>query len=150
MTTLRISLLATLAALGSGCETGTRFGDAPAAPEPTVVSPAHGDGPSGEPFPTDAAPPVIGCRFPGIDSAEKKRDFGWLEHADTSFIVFGKENGRLTVIIEGYLLREGATLGDYVVVAIGEDGIRLREIDGTGTRTKAFGRGPIQGCGPWE
>lgn len=64
----------------------------------------------------------------------------WLEYADVGFIVFGQENGRRTAIIEGRLLQEGSRVGDYIVVAIDEDGIRLREANGTGTRVKDFRR----------
>lgn len=72
----------------------------------------------------------------------------WLEHADVGFIVFGQENGKRTAIIEGRLLQEGSKVGDYIVVAIDEDGIRLREANGTGTRVKDFRRKAAGGA--WQ
>ena len=70
----------------------------------------------------------------------RTRSLSWHENADVSFIVFGQQDGRRTAIIEGRLLQEGNQVGDYVVVSIEEDGIRLREIDGAGTRFKKFRR----------
>lgn len=65
----------------------------------------------------------------------------WLEHADMGFIVFGRQNGQTTAIIEGQMLQEGTHVGEYVVIGIDEnEGIRLKELNGQGTRIKRFPR----------
>lgn len=74
---------------------------------------------------------------PGNSKAGKK-GLGWLEHADVGFVVFEEVNGRGTALVEGRLLQEGSTVGDYVVVSIDDEAIRLKEIAGTGTRIKRF------------
>lgn len=71
-------------------------------------------------------------------TAAKGKSLDWLEDADVNFIVFGQQANRRTAIIEGRLLQEGTVVGDYIVIAIGEEGIRLKERNGNGTRTKNF------------
>lgn len=96
--------------------------------------PAPGDGLSREPFLTASEQQALltgrtvtaqtkKVRRP-MTTAPKTADkpgkgLGWLEHADMGFIVFGRQNGLTTAIIEGRMLQEGTVVGEYVVVEIG-------------------------------
>lgn len=114
--------------------------------------PVAGEGLSRDPFLTDAEQTTILTgskvkeelkvapvrrRTPSKSSA-KGKSLDWLEEADVGFIVFGQQADKRTAIIEGRLLQEGTVVGDYIVIAIGEEGIRLKERSGNGTRTKDF------------
>lgn len=120
------------------------------------VYPAPGDGLTREPFLTAGEQqalltgrtvtaqakvrrPMTSAPRTGEKPGAKGLD--WLEHADMSFIVFGRQNGLTTAIVEGRMLQEGTAVGEYVVVAIDEnEGIRLKELNGQGTRIKRFAR----------
>lgn len=117
--------------------------------------PPVGEGLSRDPFLTEAeqttmltghkvkeelviAPPKPRGGKGGKGGGVKGKSLDWLEEADVNFIVFGQQADRRTAIIEGRLLQEGTVVGDYIVIAIGEEGIRLKERNGTGIRTKDF------------
>lgn len=118
--------------------------------------PAPGEGLSREPFLTaseqqalltgrtvTAQTKVVRRPITTTKTADKPgtKGLGWLEHADMGFIVFGRQNGLTTAIIEGQMLQEGTVVGEYVVVAIDEnEGVRLKELNGQGTRIKRFPR----------
>lgn len=114
--------------------------------------PAVGEGLSRDPFLTDAEQTTMLTghkvkeelviapvkKRTATKTAAKGKSLDWLEDADVNFIVFGQQADRRTAIIEGRLLQEGTVVGDYIVIAIGEEGVRLKERNGTGIRTKDF------------
>lgn len=124
------------------------------------VYPPRGDGLQREPFLTageqqalergQTVTATVKVRRP-MTSSPKTADkpgakgLDWLEHADMGFIVFGRQNGQTTAIIEGRMLQEGTHVGEYVVIGIDEDeGIRLKELNGQGTRIKRFPRTGVE------